>query len=512
MAKKVFPFPRSVKKTSGETINMMLTQEQIDIIRSGAEYVEGDSQAWLKDLIEMMKCFPTDAYIIRNIVSYDRDQRYPKFLMNSLCSFASYVHQTQKWVDWVSASVLGQIYYDYLEQLCDISSVVLMEYLFVSGKELSDLEESGFLSLLLKYPVWARKVVELTSQWCAFMEEMLTRVLKDMPEEKIVRLTPIGSDSHNHNRRVCLLEMDKGRKVLYKPHSLDTDEVWEEICRWIMCHTGIQIPYLHAENYGNYGYVPYISYCSPKPESYPEFFYHAGILLCVVYWLQGSDMHYENVIAHGEWPYLVDLEILTGEKEKFQVMDTAMLRLPIYKEGNMVDDYGAFTNKNPEWNCLPKEGSLVITAADYPEEICKGFEDMYHLLMECDRSDIGHIVTCSPRYVFRSTSYYTALINRLKMTDMLIDGVKYYKEINRSLGKWFEHKDSTIMDSEIESILRNDVPIFYHYKESRDLYNEKEMIQSNYFHGIPGTVLHRELSEKDLIKQLALIRIGIENE
>lgn len=223
-------------------------------------------------------------------------------------------------------------------------------------------------------------------------------------------------------------------------------------------------------------------------------------------------MHYENVIAHEEWPYLVDLEILTGEKENFQVMDTAMLRLPIYKEGNMVDDYGAFTNKNPEWNCLPKEGSLVITAAAYPEEICKGFEDMYHLLMECDRSDIGHIVTCSPRYVFRSTSYYTALINRLKMTDMLIDGAKYYKEINRSLGKWFEHKDSTIMDSEIESILRNDVPIFYHYKESRDLYNEKEMIQSNYFHGIPGTVLHRELSEKDLIKQLALIRIGIENE
>ena len=42
-----------------------------------------------------------------------------------------------------------------------------------------------------------------------------------------------------------------------------------------------------------------------------------GIIICVNYILRTNDLHYENIIAHGEFPVIVDLEtIMTNDHVK----------------------------------------------------------------------------------------------------------------------------------------------------------------------------------------------------
>lgn len=488
---------------------MVLKREEFEAIRSGAAYYEGDPQPWMTVLSDILTCFPMRGSAAEEMITGGKSKSYPGFLMRSFKSFALYVHRKQDWQLHVSSEVLVQIYGDYLEQLCERSGMVIMEYYFLDGGELSVLEESCFVPLMIKYPVWIRRLVECTVSFTGFIEEMLTRLRTDMPLDILVKLSPTGADSHNHGRRVLFLTFAGGKKLLYKPHPLDTDGGWNRICRWIGLHTGTYIPYIPVKNHGAYGYAAFLSYKNLPPAKYPEFFSHAGMLLCVVYWLKGTDMHYENVITHGSWPYLADLELLTGEKENFTVSDTAMLCFPKYRDGRLIDDFGAYTNKDPRWNHLPKEGGEVVTAARYLEEICGGFETMYQLLSGSRREEAGLCLSCSPRYVFRPTSYYTALLRRLNAADTLKDGQVFYQTARESLLREGGGINPAILKSELEAILRNDIPIFYHAVETRDLYNEEGLIVSGYFYGRPGDVLVRDFTNEDLKQQIALIREGV---
>ncbi len=91
----------------------------------------------------------------------------------------------------------------------------------------------------------------------------------------------------------------------------------------------IHLPDWHIPvlDYGSYGYAKYLAYKPPAPEEYKTYFYHAGLLLGMVYWLEGSDMHCENIIAHGTYPYIVDLETILGVKEAYSVLDSGMLHV-----------------------------------------------------------------------------------------------------------------------------------------------------------------------------------------
>lgn len=488
---------------------MMLGQEELKTIRSGAAYYEGEAQSWIKILTELLTCLSADGHTPKEVVNGEKSRSYPGILMRSLRGFAVSVHQKQDWKLYLSSELLSQLYCDYLEQLCEISGMVMMEYFFSEGGELSDLERDSYVPLMVKYPVWIRRVVERTVSYISFIEEMLSRLRADKSDDTLMKLHSAGADSHNYGRRVLFLELYSGKKILYKPHPLDTDEGWRNICRWILRHTGIEIPYIQSENHGGYGYAPYLSYKNPTQEEYTEFFRHAGMLLCVVYWLEGTDMHYENVIAHGKWPYLVDLELVTGEKENFTVADTAMLHFPKYRDGRLIDDFGAFTNTNPQWNHLPREDGKVVTASQYPEALLGGFEELYHLLADCRREEAGNCLSCSPRYVLRPTSYYTALLRRLNMPDTLADGQVFYKVARESLMTGGGSIASPILQSELDAALRNDIPIFYHGVGTKDLHNEDGVVISAYFKGRPGEVLGRDFSKEDLEKQIALIRSGL---
>ena len=112
-----------------------------------------------------------------------------------------------------------------------------------------------------------------------------------------------------------------------------------------------------------YGWVEYVRSAPCSNEEVARRYYlRAGMLLCLVHVLKGTDFHFENLIACGEQPVLIDVETLmypdprsslesrnvTGQTEAENLLASSVLRtglLPAW-EGSpdgKVFDTGAFS-------------------------------------------------------------------------------------------------------------------------------------------------------------------------
>ena len=101
-------------------------------------------------------------------------------------------------------------------------------------------------------------------------------------------------------------------KVVYKPKDLGTEEAYYRFLAW-RNQRGAPLPLrvLKVLNRSSHGWVEFVQHehCKDRAQT-QRFHQRAGMLLCLVYALEGTDCHYQNLIASGEQPVLVDLETL----------------------------------------------------------------------------------------------------------------------------------------------------------------------------------------------------------
>ncbi len=484
---------------------MTISEQQKAALRDKGGCYKGEQDDWLADFEGILSKYSrADGETLLELVDYDVRCGHPYMMLREMCGFLGILKGWDRW-EGLSPSLRGQLCFDYLRQLCSISGSVLTEYFFCPGAKEESMREAELLRLFLKYPVWARKVTDLTRHWRLAMGELLEREEAVFPGESLKAVSPLDSDAHAGGRRVYLLEFCSGKKLVYKPRPMDTDMTWGRVCEWDGIRgvfSGWQIP---AMDCGGYGYAQYLPYQTPEPAKFPDYFHNAGMLMGIVYWLQGSDMHYENVIAHGVCPYIVDFEVLAGVKGDYSVLDTCMLRTVRSRGMGKDVDYGAFTSPVEQNHALPF-CSRVVTAGEYREEFNRGFSDIYRMLMGQDRKAAGGLIDCSPRYVFRPTSFYAALLQRGISLDMLSEGRVWYNKVERSLAAKEGGKISPrVIAAEKKALLRGDVPVFYHHRGTRDLYNEGGIVEENFFAGLPGSSLSREFSESGLQRELKRI-------
>jgi lantibiotic modifying enzyme len=98
----------------------------------------------------------------------------------------------------------------------------------------------------------------------------------------------------------------------YKPRALDIEEHFQRLLEWLN-ERGDHPPFkaLRILNQGAYGWVEFIAAegCTSE-EGVRRFFERQGGYLALLYSLEATDFHFENLIASGEHPVLVDLEAL----------------------------------------------------------------------------------------------------------------------------------------------------------------------------------------------------------
>lgn len=183
------------------------------------------------------------------------------------------------------------------------------------------LVDEGLQSVFAGQPVLSRLVRQQVENSAAAAAEFLQRLAADrclLDAEfdggcGVVASLRLGlSDPHAHGRCVVAVTFESGRRVVYKPRSLDNDARFASVCAWSNRQPGLlDLKAVHVMRRAGYGWAEFVTElpCMTATEL-ARFYQRAGQLLAWFYVLRATDCHLENLIASGEYLVPVDLETL----------------------------------------------------------------------------------------------------------------------------------------------------------------------------------------------------------
>jgi len=426
-------------------------------------------------------------------------------------------------------------------------------------KEIYEIYPALYESMIRTLGNFVRNIEELSDRFAKDREGINQRFYPGNPCKEIRQIGGGSSDSHRHGQRVFILELDNGEKLVYKPRSLAIDEAYETLLRWVFENVGMSCWWCQVWNKEGYGWCQWVSSvsCSSR-EELERYYYRNGIILCVSYLLGSEDMHYENLIAHGEYPVIVDLEMAVGSRgtrmkkeltgtEKFyqeSVLQTGILPLYTWNEEGEGVNVGAINGKggqlipvampivvNPgtvkmhieyrrpmmgEGKNLATLNGKFVEPFEFLEEIQKGFERAYTFLAKQQKETLemlGLFRSVPIRYLVRDTQQYSMLLVTLCHPDLLV------KDPNRqavwgALERGIEQEESTgwILEQERQELLQGDIPYFCYTACKRELCSGTGKKWRDFFDDTAMQCMENRLkhmSDTDLKRQKKLIRGAI---
>ncbi len=254
-----------------------------------------------------------------------------------------------------------------------------------AGRELydefiGDMLSTGLLPFFQHYPVLARVLATITDCWVETTVELAQRlacdslVLEEMfgidrHHQRVTGIQADLSDPHRGRRSVFVLTFASGQKLVYKPKDLGIEKAYNQFLHW--CNEqGLPLAFkvLRVVERAGYGWVEYIERqrCQHEDEV-KRYFQRAGMLLCLVYALQGTDCHQENLIAHNEYPVLIDAEALMQHHARLESFsDGAQAQLLAHE---VVSDSVLHTGLLPSWQISQDEQQVYdISGLRGPDE------------------------------------------------------------------------------------------------------------------------------------------------
>lgn len=368
------------------------------------------------------------------------------------------------------------------------------------------------------------------------------------------------SDPHNGNQSVYELIFESGISIFYKPKSMRIDVVFNEFL--LEMNSKELSPELKAYqtwDRTSYGWVEKIEHLPCQDEKEVEaYFTRAGMLLCLCYLFEGTDVHHENLIANGPYPALVDVETLFHPNlSTKQLLDSptewknSVLRvgmLPNFMMGEKglagVDISalgGAEGQKapsfSPRWDhvntdemCmayflptisasknLVRLGDKICVARDYLDAIVTGFKTLYGFIKERrallleDGGWLDRFAKCPVRCVCRPTRLYFKLLEQL-LDPKHLRGKEGHEEILDILPRYMlengnEHL-APVVTEEQRAMEQGDIPFFQTLPKSKDLYLNGKVIVEDVLEGFTydgSKELIKEMSDETCSEQIDLI-------
>ncbi len=443
--------------------------------------------------------------------------------------------------------------------------------------------EDGWSNFCQTYPVLGRLIATAVDFWVVATAEFIQRlaqdraeiqrVFSDRPDDNLGKVTEIItslSDPHNQGKTVILLTFESGLNLVYKPKDLGLEVAWNQFLTW--CNQQSQLldlKVIQVLNRNSYGWVEYVEHlpCNNEPEV-KRFYQRAGMLLCLIYALRGTDCHFENLIASGEHLVLIDMETLLHhdakpidnspaaqewELESVQqfwdsVLRTGLLPRWFFSADNRIAydisglgscDRQKAPRKTLKWQSVntddmsrqyeteiwslnknvPRLADKIPSPNDYQEQIVRGFEQMYRFLLEDQEqlmapdSPLAALQNQQVRFVFRHTRVYFILLQNTWTPDYLKHGVDFSIELDRLSRAYLlaAEKPSAwqIRRAEIRAMEQLDIPLFT-ASTSSDLLSLKNIQQIPQYFQQPSyqQVLEQlqSLDETDLARQVAIIQ------
>jgi type 2 lantibiotic biosynthesis protein LanM len=429
-------------------------------------------------------------------------------------------------------------------------------------------------AILHRYPVLARLVVTRLDAWVDATSECLTRLATDWPRmrdhfkgwrssDQLVEAAPLG-DPHRGGRRVLHLRFSSGFELIYKPRPLAAELHFQSVLGWLGRHTSSSFRLLKVFDRGAYGWeeVVHQSQCETTV-AVRSFYRRQGALLTLLRVMGAVDIHFDNLVACGEYPVLIDLEPLfhrvippflarlrSAERVAAEVTSNSVIYvglLPyrvLYGGGNPgVDMSGLGADaatvmpvRGPVWDesgtdqmhqelrhlalgrrmhrPLPDDG---FSLSEFTDDVVAGFSDAYRALIDCKhepiQGELSRFAHDETRCLFRPTLAYALMLLSSYHPHFLGDGLVRDRRFDKLLADSERLPSSAKMiKSERADLWNGDVPAFTTRTDSRHLWDSRGEAIENV---LPETGLEqsvrrlRQLDDEDLSRESWIIRMAI---
>ncbi|PZW29570.1 type 2 lantibiotic biosynthesis protein LanM [Thermosporothrix hazakensis] len=433
-------------------------------------------------------------------------------------------------------------------------------------------EPGRMLLLLEEYNVLARLLVEALDQWVETSLELLERLCADWAEicatfavpttpGALVDIQTGKGDTHRGGRSVTVLTWSSGFQLVYKPRSLAVDVHFQELLAWLN-EAGFQPAFrtLRILDRKSYGWMEFVRCQSCTLEEEVERFYRRqGGYLALLYALEAADFHFENLIAAGEHPILIDLEALFQPRLSMQAVveqgfidpeciDRSVLRIGLLpyrmwssEQATGVDISGlggqagqVVPTMIPKWAEVgtdqmrlrkeqgrlaagqhrPKLGEQDVDTLSYQDAILEGFTTVYRILMERREELLERLLpsfeNAEIRCVLRPTFLYGVLLIDSFHPDVLRDALERDRLFDRLwIGVHQRPALEQVIAFERADLWRGDIPVFTTTPGSCTLASSSGGCIEHFFAEPTLTATRRviqNLNKNDLERQCWIIR------
>lgn len=367
-----------------------------------------------------------------------------------------------------------------------------------------------------RYPVLLRSISISTMHFVNFICEVLSHIYEDWDAitnefQELGTLNKMvidAGDTHNFGRTVCKIKFEN-TTLIYKPKNLEINLSYQKFVNSIntLSDTG-EIFYPKTLCVNDHAYEEYIKHINcENNKDLQTFYYNFGFVMGLVYFLNGTDMHMENLIANSFKPTIVDLETLIQQplasEEKDSYTDE-MISLYFHRINRtlfLTDETRTLANKGgldlsaingrfkkemldglkltntkrddikfinskfdlPASNNLPYiHKTETVNYNRYKKEILEGFSELSKILLDNKnyiQEKINTFKNVTTRILVRDTSQYDSIIKQLHHPDLLKNMLDQEKMLENMWGLSIANKE--LINSECIQIRNLDIPIFF---------------------------------------------------
>ena len=390
------------------------------------------------------------------------------------------------------------------------------------------------LEILARYPVLARQVAAAIDDWvrasltflarlCADWRDIAQRFNGSVEPGRLASVDTGLSDRHGGGHAVIRARFESGLRVIYKPRALSLDEHFQKLLSWLN-DRGLDPAFrlLGVLDRGEYGWVECVGRAScTTADAVQRFFQRQGGYLALLYALDATDFHHENVLADGEHPMLVDLEALfhprdigsggnAGASAGADAVAHSVLRVGLLPErvwaspsheGFDISGLGApGGQRSPDpvlqWEDAgtdtmrvvrrhvtlpaglnrPMLGGAEVNALDHAAAVADGFTRTYQLLhrhraaLLAPDGPLAAFAGDEIRVIVRPTRIYARMLDESAHPDLQREAFDRERFFDRLWVGVDEHRWlARVVDSELRDLLNGDVPRFAGRPGSRHL-------------------------------------------
>lgn len=425
--------------------------------------------------------------------------------------------------------------------------------------------------LLEEYAVLTRQCMLTIEQWITFSLELLSHLCADWQQicatfasetapDLLVEAHIGAGDTHRGGKSVAILTFQSGFRLVYKPRSLALDLHFQELLLWLNAR-GSHPPFqtFSMLERGSYGWSAFIQAREcPSEAEVRRFYQRQGAYLALLYVLDASDLHAENIIAQGEHPMLIDLEALFHPRVELNrphatsdpaliVLQQSVVRVGMLPQriwGNeeakgvnisgLGGEEGQLSPREvPQWENVgtdlmrqvrtrvqmpvnknrPMLNGKSVDALDYQACILAGFNEMYRTLLDHRAALLAEMLPRFARdeirFIARPTDIYARFLYDSFRPELLRDASKRERHFERlRIGLEWQPYMEQIIPAECADFLQGDIPLFTAHPDSLDLFTSRgEVIPAFFQQTSLDMVRNRvaQLSEQDHTRQVWLI-------